>query len=140
MFNIRKRKKIFETSMIVSSLNAHWIECFAKKQICRNIWEVKYKTLEVVCNNYRAIYDELSVLDNKLKIHPRHLQFSAIKIYKSRKKFNPSFTWKDYMLKNIPYSLRKGVLLPFPDANIQKQSRPLLKNDKIRSKTWSKTP
>lgn len=97
--------------------------------------KVKYKTLEVVCNNYMAIYDELSALDNKSKIHPRYLQFSAIKVYKSRNKFNPSFTWKAYMLKNIPYSLRKGVLLLFPDANIQKQSRPLLKNDKIRSKT-----
>ena len=49
----------------------------------------KYKTLQVVYNNYMATYDELLALDNKLKTHQRHLQFLAIEIYKSKNTLNP---------------------------------------------------
>ena len=42
----------------------------------------KYKTLQVVYNNYMATYDDLLALDNKLKTHQRHLQFLAIEINK----------------------------------------------------------
>ena len=49
-----------------------------------------------------ATYVELLVLDNKLKIHQRHLQFLAFEIYKSKNKLNPSFMWKTYNEKNIP--------------------------------------
>ena len=59
-------------------------------------------------NNYMAAYDDLLALDNKLKTHQRHLQFLAIEIYKSKNKLNPSFMWKIYKEKNIPYSLRRG--------------------------------
>ena len=66
-------------------------------------------------------YDELLALDNKLKIHQRHLQFLAIETYKSKKKLNPSFMWKKYKEKNIPYSLRRGNFPLFiPSANTQK--------------------
>ena len=51
----------------------------------------KYKTLQVVYNNYMVTYDELLALDNKLKTHQRHLQFLAIEIYNFKNKFNPSF-------------------------------------------------
>ena len=50
------------------------------------IKKVKYKTLQVVYDSYMATYDELLALDNKLKVHRRHLQFLAIEIYKSKKK------------------------------------------------------
>ena len=33
----------------------------------------KYKTLQVVYNNYMATYDDLLALNNKLKTHQRHL-------------------------------------------------------------------
>ena len=49
-----------------------------------------------------ATYVELLVLDNKLKIHQRHLQFLAFEIYNSKNKLNPSFMWKTYNEKNIP--------------------------------------
>ena len=73
--------------------------------------KVQYKTLLVVYNNYMATYDDLLALDNKLKIHQRHLQFLAIEICKSKHKLNPSFMWKTYEDKNIPYLLRRGILL-----------------------------
>ena len=51
----------------------------------------KYKTLQVVYNNYMATYDDLSALDNKLKTHQRLLQLLAIEIYKYENKRNPNF-------------------------------------------------
>ena len=51
----------------------------------------KYKTLQVVYNNYMATYDDLLALDNKLKTHQRHMQFLAIEIYKFKYKLYPSF-------------------------------------------------
>ena len=68
-------------------------------------------------------YDELLALDNKLKINERHLQFLAIEIYKSKNKPNPTFMWKTYKEKNIPYSLRRGISLFIPNANTQKYGR-----------------
>ena len=56
-----------------------------------------------------ATYDELLALDNKLKIHQKHLQFLAIEICKSKNKLNSSFMWKTYKEKNIPYSLKRGI-------------------------------
>ena len=50
-----------------------------------------------------ATYDELLSSENKLKTRQRHLQFLAIKIYKSENKLNPSFMWKTYNEKIIPY-------------------------------------
>ena len=67
-----------------------------------------------------AAYDELLALDKKQKIHQRHLQFLTIEIYKSKNKLNPSFMWKTYKEKNIPYSLRRGISLFIPNANTQK--------------------
>ena len=82
--------------------------------------KVQYKTLQAVYNNYLATYDELLALDNELKIHQRHLQFLAIEMYKSRNKLNPSFMWKTYKEKNLPYSLRRGISLLIPNVNTQK--------------------
>ena len=50
----------------------------------------------VVISNYMATYDDVLALDNKLKIHQRHLQFLAIEIYKSKNKLNPSLTHFDF--------------------------------------------
>ena len=50
-----------------------------------------------------ATYDELLSLKNKLKTRQRHLQFLAIEIYKSENKLNPSFMWKTYNEKIVPY-------------------------------------
>ena len=44
----------------------------------------KYKTLEVVHNNYIAKYNDVLALDNKPKTHRRHLLFLAIEICKSK--------------------------------------------------------
>ena len=71
-------------------------------------------------NNYMPTYDDLLALDKKLKTHQRHLQFLAIEIYKSKNKLNPSFMWKTYKEKNIPYSLRRGISLSIPNVNTQK--------------------
>ena len=68
-------------------------------------------------------YDELLTLNNKLKIHQRQLQFLAIEIYKSKNKLNPSFTWKTYKEKNIPYSLRRNISLFIPNAKTQKYEK-----------------
>ena len=65
-------------------------------------------------------YDELLALDNKLKTHQRHLQFLAIKIYKSKNNLDPSFTWKTYKEKNILYSRRRSTFLSIPNVNTQK--------------------
>ena len=82
--------------------------------------KVQYKTLLMVYNNYMATYDDLLALDNKLKIHQRHLQFLAIEIYKSTHKLNPSFMWITYEDKNIPYLLRRGILLLFKTQTVRK--------------------
>ena len=50
----------------------------------QRVEKVQYKTLQAVFNNYMTTYDELLALDNKLKIHQRHLQFLTIEIYKSK--------------------------------------------------------
>ena len=64
-------------------------------------------------------YNDLTyvVLDNKLKIHQRHLQFLAIEVYNSRNKLNPCFMKKAYVKKNIPYCLRIGLTLLVSCAN-----------------------
>ena len=80
----------------------------------------KYKTLQVVYNNYTVTYDELLALDNKLKTNQSHLQFLAIEIYKSKNELNPSFMSKTYIEKIIPYSLRKGISISIPNVNSQK--------------------
>ena len=51
----------------------------------------KYKTLQVVYNNYMATYDNFLTLDNKLKTHQRHLQSLSIEIYKSKNIHDPKF-------------------------------------------------
>ena len=82
--------------------------------------KVHNKTLQVVYNSYMATQEELLALDNNVKIHQRHLQFLAIEIYKSENKLNPSFMWEIYKVKNIPYSLRRGISLFTPNVNTQK--------------------
>ena len=67
-----------------------------------------------------ATYDNLLALDDKLKIHQRHLRLLAIEIYKSRNKLNPSFMGKTYKGKNVPYSLRRGISLSIPNLNSHK--------------------
>ena len=86
----------------------------------QRVEKVQYKTLQVVYNSYMATYDELLGLDNKLKIHQRHLQFLAIEMYKSKNKLNPSFMWKTYKEKKTPDSQRRGISLFIPNANTQK--------------------
>ena len=95
-----------------------WMFCL--KTDTQRVEKVQYKTLQVVCNNYMATYDELLALDNKLKIHQKHLQFLAIEMYKSKNKFSSSFMWKTYKKKNIPCSLRRGISPLIPNANTQK--------------------
>ena len=73
-----------------------------------------------MCNNYVAAYDELLALDNKMKAYQRHLQFLPIEIYKSKNKLNPSFMWKTYKEKNIPYLRRRGTSRSIPNVNTQK--------------------
>ena len=80
----------------------------------QRVEKAQYKSLQVVYKNYMATYDELLALDNKVKIHQRHLQFLAIEIYES------NFMWKTYKEKNIPYSLIKGICLFIPNTNTQK--------------------
>ena len=83
----------------------------------------KYKTTQVVYNNYVARNDELLALDNKLKTHQKHLQFLAIEIYKSKNKPNPSFMEKTYKGKNIPYFRRRGPALSIPNVFAQKYGK-----------------
>ena len=71
-------------------------------------------------NIYVVTCDELLALDNKLKTHQRHLQFLPIEIYKSKNKLNPSFMWKTYKEKNIPYLRRRGNAHSIPNVNTQK--------------------
>ena len=52
-----------------------------------------------MCNNAKDTSSDLLTLDDKLKIHQRHLRFLAI------------LTWKTYTQKNIPQQLEKGVCL-----------------------------
>ena len=47
---------------------------FYSKTDMQRVEKVQYKTLQVVYNNYMATYDELIALDNKLRIHQRHLK------------------------------------------------------------------
>ena len=65
-------------------------------------------------------YDDLLALDNKLKIHQRHLQCLAIEICESRNKLNPSFMWKTYAERNVSYSLSNGIPVINQGANTRK--------------------
>ena len=116
-----EKAKILACSMIESQFAyCPLIWMFCSKTDMQRVEKVQYKSLQVVYNNYMATYDELLALDNKLKIHQRHLQFLAIELYKSKNKLNPSFMWKTCKEKNIPYSLRRGIFLFIPNANTQK--------------------
>ena len=55
--------------------------------ISRNLTK-PYKSCTII--NYLATYGDLSAMDNKLKIHQRHLQSLAIEMYKSRNKLRTS--------------------------------------------------
>ena len=70
---------------------------------------IKYKTLQVVYNNYMATYDELLALDNKLKTHQSHLQFLATEVYKSKNKLNQVSSGK-HIRRNISHIHGEGVL------------------------------
>ena len=92
-----EKAKILACSMIES----HFAYCpliwmFCSKTNMQRVEKVQYKSLQVVYNNYMATYDELLALDNKLKIHQRHLQLLTIEMYKSKNKLNPSFMWKTH--------------------------------------------
>ena len=67
-----------------------------------------------------STYVELLALDNKLKIHQKHLQFLAIEMYTSKNKLSPGFMWKTYKEKNVPYLLRKGIFLFISITKTQK--------------------
>ena len=58
-----------------------------------------------------ATNDELLAFDNKLKTH--YLQCLATEIYKSKNKLNPSFMWKTYKEKKLPYSRGRVFLSQF---------------------------
>ena len=88
--------------------------------MCKELKKYNIKLYEVVCNNHMSAQVELVALDNKLKIHQRHLQFLAIAMYTSKNKLYPGIMWKTYKEKNIPYLLRKGIFLFISIANIQK--------------------
>ena len=64
-------------------------------------------------NNYIATYDDLLALENKLKTRQRHLQFLPTEIYKSTNKLNPSFMWKAYNEKIIPYYIHISACKTF---------------------------
>ena len=85
-----EKAKIFVVSTIGSQFtywSLIWMLC--SKTDMQRVEKVQYKTLQVVFHNYMATYDELLALDNKLKIHKKHLQFLAIEMYKSKNKLNP---------------------------------------------------
>ena len=62
---------------------------FSSKTDRQRVEKKQYKTLQVVYNNCMATYDDISALNNKLKIHQRHLEFLTIEICKSSNKLNP---------------------------------------------------
>ena len=69
---------------------------FCSKTDMERVEKKQYKTLKVVYNSYMTTYNDLLALNNKLKIHQRHLEFLAIEICKSRNKINPEcekHTW-----------------------------------------------
>ena len=70
-----------------------------------------------------ATYDEILALDNKLKTHQKYLQFLTIEIYKSKNKLYPSFMWKTYNEKNVPYSQRSRTSLSVPNIGTQKYGK-----------------
>ena len=110
-----EKAKILACSMIESQFAyCPLIWMFCSKTDMQRVEKVQYKSLQVVYKNYMATYDELLALDNKVKIHQRHLQFLAIEIYES------NFMWKTYKEKNIPYSLIRGICLFIPNTNTQK--------------------
>ena len=116
-----QKTKILDGSMIENQFAyCPLIWLFCSKTDMQRVEKVQCKILQVVHNNYMAIYDELLALDNKLKIYQRHLQFLATEMYKFKNKLNPSFMWKTYKEKDIPYSLRRGISLFIPNANTQK--------------------
>ena len=60
-----------------------------------------------------ATYGDLLALENKLETRQRYLQFLATEIYKSKNKLNPSFMWKTYNEKIIPYYIHISACKTF---------------------------
>ena len=134
-FPTLEKAKILACSMIEGQLAYCPLICmFCSKADIQRVEKVHYKTLQVVCNNYMASYDELVALDNKLIFHQRHLKFLAIEINKSKNRLNPSFIRKTYKEKNISYSLRRSISLLIPNASTQKYG---IKPLNFRSVLWN---
>ena len=93
---------------------------FYSKIDMQRVEKVQYKNLQVVCNNYVVTYDKPLAMDNKLKIHQRHLKFLITEILNSKNKLNPSFVLKTYKEKSTPYSLRRDISILIPNANTHK--------------------
>ena len=98
----------------------------------------KYKTLQVVYNNYMTTYDKLLAFDNKLKTHQRHFQFLAIEIHKFKNILDPSFMWKTCKEENDPYSRIWRISLSIQNVNTQKYG--INSSNFIGSVLWHNLP
>ena len=87
---------------------------FAGKTLINKICKIHHRPLQVVYNEYNKSYQELLQLNNIVSIHERHLQYLALKVFKSLMHLNPEFMWSYFNEKPITYDLRKRtkVLLP----------------------------
>ena len=88
---------------------------FCRKKVYLKIEKIQYKALKIIYNSNES--DEaLLTRNNEVSIHQKHLRAFA-QIYKSLADINPDFTKPYFLIKEMPYNLRKECASKLPSAN-----------------------
>ena len=72
--------------------------------------KIHHKTLKVIYQS-DIFHADLLQLSNSVSLHQRHLLFLLTKVYKSMGTLNPQLMWSYFKYREVPYNLRKGLVL-----------------------------
>ena len=83
------------------------------------------RCLRVLYQDYDSSFQLLLSRDSSQTVHVKNLQKLMTDIYKSMKKWNPSYLWKFHERKDITYDLRTKDLCKLPKINKRNGSESL---------------
>ena len=110
-----EKAKILANAFTDGQFNHAPLICFfAGKTLINKICKIHHRTLQVVYIEYNKSYEELLQINNNVSIHQRHLQYLALKVFKSLTHLNPEFMRSYFNENPISYDLRKGTKVFLP--------------------------
>ena len=96
---------------------------------CPNVWhfcgkvnnnkleKIQARALRILYKDYDSEYDELIAKSDTNKILVSRLKKILIEVFKTLKKFNPSYLHSLYALKDTKYNLRNEMSIIQPNQN-----------------------